>query len=297
MPRAAKRQTPSSTVGASYSEPVRAFAGLTLDSPRIMGVINVTPDSFSDGGDAFDGNAAVRRGLALLADGADILDVGGESTRPRAEPVTLEEELRRVVAVVRALAKEGALVSVDTRRARVMESALAAGAKIVNDVTALLGDPDSLKVVARTGASVILMHMRGDPRTMQDNPRYDDVVGEVGAFLATRIDACLAAGIPRSRIAVDPGIGFGKTVRHNLSLLKHLDRIAALGCALVLGVSRKSFIGKLSQGEPPKDRIAGSIAAALAGIQRGAHIVRVHDVGETAQALAVWNAIGAAEAR
>jgi len=270
---------------------LRTFAGLALDRPLLMGVINVTPDSFSDGGDALRAEDAIARGRALVDAGADILDVGGESTRPGAEPVSAEDETARVLPVVAALSQMGARVSIDTRRARVMAAAVAAGARIINDVTALTGDPESLGLAAKAGVPVILMHMQGEPGTMQANPRYNDVVAEVRDYLAARIEACAAAGIARDRIAIDPGIGFGKTVEHNLSLLKHLDRLADLGCPVVLGVSRKSFIGKLSRGEPPWARLAGSLAAALASVTRGACILRVHDVAETGQALAVWRAI------
>lgn len=276
--------------GAGHPAPL-TFAGLVLDRPRIMGVVNVTPDSFSDGGDAYPSAAAIGRGLSLHAAGAEIVDVGGESTRPGADPVPVEEELARVVPVVEELVRSGVVVSVDTRRAAVMEAAMEAGATIINDVSALAGDPGSMQVVARGQASVVLMHMQGDPRTMQLAPCYDDVVRDVCGWLRARIAACEAAGIAPGRIAIDPGIGFGKTVQHNLALLAHLDVLVGLGRPLVLGVSRKSFIARLSHGEPPKDRVAGSLAAALFGLLHGIHILRVHDVAETRQALAVWQAI------
>ena len=256
-----------------------------------MGVVNVTPDSFSDGGETPDAEAAIARGRAMIAAGADIIDVGGESTRPGAAPLDPTEEQSRIVPVIRALAADGAVVSADTRHAAVMAAAVAAGARIVNDVSALSAEPGSLVQAAQCGAHVILMHMKGDPRTMQDDPRYDDVVAEVAAYLAERIEACVRAGIPRAKIAIDPGIGFGKTVAHNVALIANLGRLKELGCPVVLGVSRKSFIGKLSRNEPPQERLAGSLAAALAGIARGADIVRVHDVAETRQALAVAAAI------
>ena len=256
-----------------------------------MGVVNVTPDSFSDGGETPDAEAAIARGRAMLAAGADIIDVGGESTRPGAASLDPAEEQSRIVPVIRALAADGAVVSADTRHAAVMAAAVAAGARIVNDVSALSAEPGSLAQAAQSGAHVILMHMKGDPRTMQDDPRYDDVVAEVAAYLAERIEACVRAGIPRAKIAIDPGIGFGKTVAHNVALIANLGRLKELGCPVVLGVSRKSFIGKLSRNEPPQERLAGSLAAALAGIARGADIVRVHDVAETRQALAVWRAV------
>jgi dihydropteroate synthase len=277
--------------------PRSRFAGLAMDRPRIMAVVNVTPDSFSDGGDRFDAGAAVAAGLAMVEAGASIVDVGGESTRPGADPVTEQEELRRSLPVVKGLADQGVAVSIDTRRTRVMGEALSAGARAINDVTALMGDGDSLSVAAGSDASVVLMHMQGEPRTMQAEPRYEDVALDIYDFLAERVAACEAAGIPRARIAIDPGIGFGKTVAHNLEILDQLALYHDLGCPLLLGVSRKGFIGKLSRGESPKNRVAGSLAAALAGLARGAQIVRVHDVAESAQAIAIWTAIvGAAPA-
>ncbi len=273
------------------SNPRPAFAGLGMSRPRVMGVINVTPDSFSDGGDHFEPGRAIEAGLAMREAGAAILDVGGESTRPGAEPVPAEEEMRRVMPVVRGLAKAGALVSIDSRRSVVMRAALEAGARIVNDVTGLTGDPVSLGAVAQSGAAVVLMHMQGEPRSMQKAPRYEDVALDVYDWLEARVAACEAAGIARARIAVDPGIGFGKTMAHNLQLLEQLALFHGLGCPVVLGVSRKSFIGKISGESEAKRRLAGSLAAALAGLERGAQIVRVHDVAETAQAFAVWQAI------
>jgi len=270
------------------------FAGLALGEPRIMGIVNVTPDSFSDGGERVDPGRAVEDGLAMQAAGAAIVDVGGESTRPGAAPVPLEEELARTIPVVAGLARQGVTVSIDTRHARVMVGAIEAGAAIVNDVTALGGEPESLALIADSPAAVILMHMRGEPRTMQADPRYADAPLDVYDYLAERVQACEAAGIARARIAVDPGIGFGKTVSHNLEILDRLALYHGIGCALALGVSRKSFIGRLSSGEPPKERLAGSLAAALAGVRRGVQILRVHDVAETAQALALWQAIDAA---
>lgn len=270
---------------------MRIFAGLDLTRPIVMGIINVTPDSFSDGGDAFTVDAAIARGRTLVEQGADILDIGGESTRPGADPVSEDEEIARVEPVIRALSKEGATISIDTRHAVVMEAAIDAGARIVNDVTALTGDERSLDVVTNAGVSLVLMHMQGTPETMQNEPHYDDVVREVITHLSTQVDACVAKGMSRSEIAVDPGIGFGKTVEHNLALLNALDQFHSLDCPVVLGVSRKSTIAHLSRGEVPKDRVAGSVAAALAGIERGVHIVRVHDVAETCQAIAVWQAI------
>jgi len=267
------------------------FAGLTFERPRIMGVVNVTPDSFSDGGDFIDPGLAIDQGLRLVADGADLVDVGGESTRPGSDPVPEDEELRRVLPVVQGLAGQGVLVSIDSRRSAVMRAAVDAGAAIVNDVTALTYDPAAMAVVAGAGVPVVLMHMRGEPKTMQQDPVYDDAPVDVRDYLAERVAACEAAGIDRSRIALDPGIGFGKTVTHNLQILNRLDVLGALGCAVVLGISRKSMIAKLDRDVPPKDRVAGSIAAALQGIRRGAHILRVHDVAETRQAVAIWLAV------
>ena len=272
----------------------RRFAGFDLGAPLIMGIVNVTPDSFSDGGEFARADAAIAHGLRLRDEGADILDVGGESTRPGSAPVSADEELARIRPVIQALADAGAVVSVDTRRADVMREALACGARIVNDVTALSFEPDSLDVVASSGASVVLMHMQGDPATMQLAPHYDDAPREVADYLAARVAACRSAGIPDERIAVDPGIGFGKTTQHNLQLLASVDRLRALGVAVVVGLSRKGFIAKLSRGEGVKDRVAGSVAGALAAVARGADIVRVHDVAATRQALAVWQAIEAA---
>lgn len=267
------------------------FAGIGADRPAIMGVLNVTPDSFSDGGDFFDAARAIDHGVGMVASGADIIDVGGESTRPGAGAVSEEEELRRVIPVVRALADQGAVVSIDTRSARVMREAIDQGARIVNDVSALSGDPQSMAAVAAGGASVILMHMRGVPATMQDAPQYDHVLADVYDFLERRVETCVTAGIDRSHIAVDPGIGFGKTAEHNLRLIDGLGAFRSLGCAVVLGVSRKGFIGRMGGALEPKDRLGGSLALALAGIARGADIVRVHDVRETRQALSMWHSV------
>lgn len=256
--------------------------------------MNVTPDSFSDGGETLVAAAAVERGLALAEQGADIIDVGGESTRPGASPVSVAQELARVVPVIRKLVVAGVLVSIDTRRAEVMDAAISAGVGIVNDVTALTGDRRSLDVVAAAGVCVVLMHMQGEPRTMQLAPSYRDAAREVYRWLADRVAACEAAGIVRDRIAVDPGIGFGKTVAHNADILARLGLYRDSGLAVVVGVSRKSFIARLSRGEPSHRRLPGSIAAALAAVERGAHILRVHDVAATRQALTVWQAIGGA---
>jgi dihydropteroate synthase len=273
------------------------LAGLALSRPILMGVINVTPDSFYEGSRRPDSRRAIEDGLAMWEEGAEILDVGGESTRPGAEPIGEDEECRRVLPVVAALAEAGARVSIDSRHAGVMEAALQAGARLVNDVTALSGDARALDVVAaREDTGVVLMHMRGgDPRTMQANPNYADVALDIYDYLEDRIAVCEAAGIGRERIAVDPGIGFGKTLAHNLRLLEQLAVFHALGSAVLLGASRKSFIGALSRNEKPAARQPGSLAAVLAGAARGCQIFRVHDVPETRQALKVWQAITEAE--
>jgi dihydropteroate synthase len=276
----------------SGSEAAPSFAGLSLDQPRLFGVINVTPDSFSDGGEALALDDALERGRAMLDDGADVLDVGGESTRPGAEPVNAGEELTRVVPVVKGLSEMGALVSIDTRRAEVMAAAIDAGAGIVNDITALTGDKDSLGLVADKGVAVVLMHMQSEPGTMQDDPQYENAAEDVFGYLKARVEACEAAGIPRHRVAVDPGIGFGKTVDHNLEILHRLDLYGGLGVPVLLGVSRKSFIAKLSRDEAPKDRVPGSLAAVGAAWAQGVRMFRVHDVAETRQALTVAKAIG-----
>ena len=267
------------------------WAGLSLARPLVMGIVNVTPDSFSDGGRFLDAAAAIDHGRKLMDKGADILDVGGESTRPGAVPVDADEQLRRVLPVIEALARAGAAVSVDTRSATVMSAAARAGARIVNDVSALEDDPAALATVAAAGVAVVLMHKRGDPATMQLDTRYGDVVAEVRNYLAARVAACIAAGMPRNHIALDPGIGFGKTVDGNVALLRDLHVLGNLGHAVVVGASRKSFIGHLARATPAQDRLAGSLAAALEAVHRGAHVVRVHDVAATVQALAVWSAL------
>ena len=266
-----------------------------MDRPLIMGIVNATPDSFSDGGEAFSFEDAVARGLQMMQDGADIIDVGGESTRPGAEPVSIAEEVRRTVPVIKRLSDAGACVSIDTRHALVMEAALAAGAEIINDVTALTGDRRSLDVAASCQAPIVLMHIQGEPGTMQSDPSYEDAPKEVLDYLTARVQACEAAGIERARLAVDPGIGFGKTVAHNVQILKHLDLYQRLGVPLLLGVSRKSFIGKIVGEKDAQERLSGSIAAALYGVQHGVNILRVHDVRETKQALDVWAAIHSAD--
>lgn len=258
---------------------------------RIMGVVNVTPDSFSDGGDFGTVAAALAHGVRLAEAGADIIDVGGESTRPGALPIDPADEIARAIPVVRGLAQRGIAVSIDTRNAATMAAALAAGAAMINDVSALAHDPGSMAVAARATVPVVLMHAQGDPRTMQANPCYDAAPLDVFDALAARVEACVAAGIARSRLIVDPGIGFGKTVGHNLELIARLGVLHGLGCGVLLGASRKSFIARLSRGEPPKERLAGSLAVALRGIEEGCAWVRVHDVAETVQASRVRDSV------
>ena len=254
----------------------------------VMGVVNVTPDSFSDGGFYVEGAMAIEHGLSLVAQGATILDVGGESTRPGATPVGAAEELARVAPVLEGLAAAAteATISIDTSKASVAEAALDRGATIVNDVTTLRGDPRMAALIADRGATCILTHMRGEPATMQDDPAYDDVVGEVAAFLRRRLQAAVAAGIAEERVWLDPGIGFGKTAAHNLALLRDLDVIAALGRPVVIGTSRKGFLGRLT-GREPGQRVAATVATTVLAYERGAHVFRVHDVAETRDALLV----------
>jgi len=257
----------------------------------LMGVINVTPDSFSDGGACFETGAAVDHGLRLACEGADILDIGGESTRPGSESVPEEEELRRVVPVVRALRRQsGVLLSIDTTKAAVARSSLDAGADIINDISALRFDPAMARVVAPSGAALVLMHMQGTPRTMQKSPRYSDLVGEIRSFLQDRIREAEAAGIDRDRVVVDPGIGFGKTLEHNLTLIDRLADFQELGRPVCVGLSRKAFIGGIL-GLPPGERLEGTIAAAVLSVSRGARILRVHDVGAVARAVRVAEAV------
>jgi dihydropteroate synthase len=271
--------------------PRAAFAGLPMDRPAVMGIVNVTPDSFSDGGDRLDPEKAIADGLAMWEAGATLLDVGGESTRPGAEPVSEAEEAARVVPVIRGLSEAGARVSVDTRHAAVMRAAIEVGAAVVNDVTALEGDPDSLAVVAEAGVAVVLMHMQGDPRSMQKAPMYNNVTLDVFDYLEKRVTACVDAGISQDSIAVDVGIGFGKSIQHNLELIDRLSIFHSFGLPVLLGLSRKSFIAKLSHGEAPKERLAGSLAGIAAGLLRGVQIYRVHDVPETLQMIALWRAV------
>jgi dihydropteroate synthase len=269
---------------------------LTLDRPRICGIVNATPDSFAGDGGVGDTSLAIALGLRLVEEGADLLDVGGESTRPGATPIDAQTEIARVVPVIEGLARETRVpISIDTSKPEVMRAAVAAGAGIINDVRALRED-GALDAVAALGVPVILMHMQGEPRTMQDDPQYDDVVGDVHRFLTDRLFACQLAGIDKRKILVDPGFGFGKTVEHNLLLLRHLKRFAEIA-PVVAGLSRKSTIGRLTGRENPADRAAGSAAAALIAVQNGASIVRVHDVAITRDALAVWSAVDAGAAR
>jgi dihydropteroate synthase len=257
----------------------------------VMGIVNVTPDSFSDGGRFATAEAAVRHGLALAEEGADILDVGGESTRPGSEPVARDEELRRVISVIEGLRAQSALpISIDTTKAEVARRSLEAGADIINDVTALRGDPAMARVAADSGAGVVLMHMLGAPRTMQLDPRYDDVVAEVGVFLRERLEAAVAAGIEAERIALDPGIGFGKTLEHNMEILRRLGELTPLGRPILVGPSRKAFIGAILD-LPVAERVEGTAAAVVAAVLAGARVVRVHDVRAMVRAARVAESI------
>ena len=264
---------------------------LVLDRPRVMGIVNVTPDSFSDGGAHDTADAAFAHALRLLEEGADILDIGGESTRPGADEVPLEEELRRVVPLIERLSREtSAPISVDTSKPEVMRAAVGAGAGMLNDVYGLRRD-GALDTAAALGMPVVLMHMLGEPRSMQQAPRYDDVVGEVHRFLAERIFAAEMAGIAKKRIVIDPGFGFGKDTTHNLALLAQLERFGDLGVPVLAGLSRKRTIGELTGRDIPRERLHGSVAAHLIAAQRGARLLRVHDVAATVDALKVWNAV------
>lgn len=262
---------------------------LPLECPLVMGIVNVTPDSFSDGGRFFDPAQAVAHARQLVGEGADLLDVGGESSRPGAQPVSADEELRRVLPVIEALAGLGVPLCIDTVKPEVMRRAVAAGASLINDIAALQA-PGALEAAAESGAAVCLMHMQGEPRTMQGDPRYGDVVAEVRDFLARRVAAAQAAGIAHERIVVDPGFGFGKRLEHNLALLRHLDRLAGLGAGVLAGLSRKSMLGEMT-GRKVSQRETASVAAALLAAQNGARILRVHDVAATKDALAVWSAV------
>jgi dihydropteroate synthase len=266
---------------------------LSLERPLIMGIVNVTPDSFSDGGRFIDPERALDHARQLLEDGADILDIGGESSRPGAEPVAEKVELQRIMPLLERLVELNVPLSIDTVKPLVMKEALSAGAAIINDIGALRA-PGALEAVADGDAAIVLMHMQGEPRTMQQDPYYDDVIGEVMAFLGERIAAAESHGIAPQRIVIDPGFGFGKLLAHNLALLRHLQRFSALDCPILAGLSRKSMLKGFSS-RPMGDRMPASIAAALIAVQNGAHIVRVHDVAETRDVLAVWSAVSAVE--
>ena len=274
--------------------PRAAIAGMSMDAPRIMGILNVTPDSFSDGGLFNAPDAAVAQAQNMVEDGADILDIGGESTRPGADFVDVDEEIQRtapIIKAIRAARRQQVAISIDTRKAAVAKAALLAGANLVNDVAAFTFDADMAEVTADAGAPCCLMHAQGDPATMQDDPQYDDVVLDVYDFLQARIQAAEVAGIRRDQIIVDPGIGFGKSLEHNLALLKNLSIFHGLGCAVLLGVSRKRFIGTLANAPEASDRMAGSLAVALHGIRQGMQILRVHDTLATRQAISLHMAV------
>ena len=262
------------------------------DEPVIMGIINVTPDSFSDGGDCYATKSAVQHGMELLSAGAQILDIGGESTRPGAASVSIEEEIGRISPVISTLAEQGAsVISVDTRNAATMRAAIDAGANFINDISGLLYDKGSASIVAESGLPVCIMHMQGTPQTMQDRPYYENVVDEVCSFFEESLNFCEAQGISSNKLILDPGIGFGKSLEHNLALIKNLQEFHRFGCPLLLGVSRKSYIGTISGEDEPKNRLAGSLSTAIYGLDAGVQIFRVHDVKETCQAFDVYNAI------
>ncbi|SFS12014.1 dihydropteroate synthase [Dyella sp. OK004] len=284
-------------MSAELFAPVLDCAGrpLRLDRPRVVGILNVTPDSFSDGGSHASTEAAVTHGLRLAEEGADMLDVGGESTRPGADEVPLEEELRRVIPVIEQLAARTSLpIAVDTSKPEMMRAAVAAGAGMINDVYALRRE-GALDAAAELRVAICLMHMQGEPRSMQAEPHYDDVVGDVHRFLTDRLFSCELAGIDKRQVLVDPGFGFGKTLEHNLALLRALERFGNLGSGAYVGLSRKSMIGTLTGKAEPAQRVAGSVAAAVIAVQRGARMVRVHDVAATVDALKVWHAVAAGE--
>jgi dihydropteroate synthase len=285
-------------VAALLSAPRPPVCGLSLDRPRLMGVLNVTPDSFSDGGRHLAPADAVAHARAMIAEGADLLDIGGESTRPGSDPVPQAVEIDRVVPVIARLRAEGitAPISIDTRKAAVALAALARGADLLNDVSALTHDPGTMALAAELAIPVCLMHAQGDPKTMQDDPEYGDVLLEVYDYVEARVAAAEAGGIPRGRILVDVGIGFGKTVSHNLTLMRGLALFHGLGCALLLGVSRKRFIGAIGDEPRAERRAPGSIAVALEGLRQGAQVLRIHDVNETRQAVALWWAMNGSDA-
>jgi len=280
-----------SDIKSALTQPRPDLAGLSFTAPRVLGIVNVTPDSFSDGGLYADTFAAVAHAKALVDDGADALDIGGESTRPGAVTVPADQEAARVMPVIEQLLADGVTqLSVDTRKASVAQAALSAGAPLVNDVSALAYDPEMASTIAGHRAAVCLMHAQGSPADMQIDPQYQDVVLDVFDALSAAVNRATTAGIARSRILVDPGIGFGKTLEHNLALLRNLSLFHGLGCPILLGASRKRFIGTIAQAENAADRVSGSIAVALAGIAQGIQVVRVHDVAETVQAIALWSA-------
>lgn len=265
---------------------------MAKNKPLIMGIVNVTPDSFSDGGQYNNVEQAIEHGIMLLDQGADILDIGGESTRPGAETVSADEEINRVVPVIEGLKDKAQFISIDTRNAKTMKAAIKAGANIINDVSALTHDPKSIEVTAQSGIPVCLMHMQGKPQDMQNAPKYENVVDEILAYFEERISFCKSHGVLTENIIIDPGIGFGKTLQHNLEIIKNLHKFQALNVPVLLGASRKSFIGMIDGSQDPKGRIGGSLAAAIYGAVQGqAQIIRVHDVHETKQALQVYHAI------
>lgn len=278
---------------AKLTAPRARFCGVDMQRPSLMGVLNATPDSFSDGGEHYTLGDAVRGAQTMIAAGADIIDIGGESTRPGADFVPAEEEARRIAPVIAALRAAGVdtPLSIDTRKAAVARAAFEAGAQLFNDVTALTYDPDSLATAAELNASVCIMHASGDPKTMQDKPEYDDVLLDVYDYLEGRIHACEAAGIPRAKIMIDPGIGFGKTLEHNLELLRGIAVFHGLGCPILLGVSRKRMIGSIGNAPNTADRVAGSIAVGLNALNQGVQMLRVHDIAETKQAIALNSAL------
>ncbi len=277
----------------ALAEPLMGFTKLYDDRPLVMGILNVTPDSFSDGGQYSGVDDAVEAALGMIEDGADIIDIGGESTRPGADFVPVEAEIARTIPVIESLRAKGvsAMISIDTRKAEVAMAAFEAGADLFNDVSALTYDENSLDVTQNISAPICLMHASGDPKTMQDNPRYEDVLLDVYDYLSERIAVCEAAGIDRSRIIVDPGIGFGKTLDHNLRLLRNLSLFHTLGCPVLLGASRKRFIGTIGNETDATKRVGGSVAVALDALNHGVQILRVHDVKETKQAVDLWSAL------
>jgi dihydropteroate synthase len=286
-----RRTLNASDMFEAMLSPRGRLAGLPFDRPRLMGIVNVTPDSFSDGGKLGTAQAAIEHAFRLEEEGADILDIGGESTRPGATPTTVAEELARVIPVIEGLAgKTRSLLSIDTRNSAVMRAAAEAGCDLINDVSALTHDKEALETVAETGLPVVLMHAQGDPRTMQEQPVYDHVLLDVFDYLEARVEACLRAGIQRSKLIVDPGIGFGKTLEHNLSLLAGASLFHGLGVPVLIGASRKGMIGALTGVKNPDERVHGSVGVALAAASQGCQIVRVHDVAATRQALTVWMA-------